>query len=214
MKMDWKLQALTLVNNYIQPFGTFDKKVLRAFLKVPRHKFVPKEYQKEAYFDIALPIGKEQTISQPSLVALMTQSLNLKGNEKVLEIGTGSGYQSAILSKLVREVYTVEIIPSLAQKAKRVLKKLGCSNVHVYIANGSIGLPEKAPFDAIIVTAGAIKIPKELTEQLKDNGRIVIPVGENQLNQKLIVGIKKNGRLRTQEIESVAFVPLVGKYIK
>lgn len=212
--MDWKQLTSTLVNNYILPYGIKDKKILKAILKIPRHKFVPKEYQKEAYFDIAIPIGQQQTISQPSLVALMTQSLNLKGNEKVLEIGTGSGYQAAILSYLAREVYSVEIIPTLATRAKKVLKKLGCKNVYVSQANGSLGLAQKAPFDTIIVTAGATIIPQELVSQLKENGRIVIPVGENQYSQKLILGIKKGQELKTQEVERVAFVPLVGKYLK
>lgn len=211
--MNWKKQRTALVNDYIKPFGVTDQKVISAFLNVPRHEFVPKGYQSEAYFDAALPIGEGQTISQPSLVAQMTQLLELKGGEKVLEIGTGSGYQTAILSHLATEVYTVEIVQSLAKKAQRILKKLNCTNVYVSVANGSLGLPQKAPFDAIIVTAGAVKIPRQLIDQLKENGRIVIPVGTETYSQKLLLGVKKKGKLETREIELVAFVPLIGKYL-
>lgn len=212
--MDFKKQAKVLVEGYIKPQGVSDPKILKAFLDVPRHQFIPYEYRDEAYFDIALPIGKEQTISQPSLVAIMTQALNLKGHEKVLEIGTGSGYQAAILSKLAKEVFSVEIIPALAASAKKILKKLKCTNVQVITANGSLGFPEKAPYDAIIVTAGAQKMPIELIGQLKPGGRIVIPIGKNQFSQKLVIGTKKGHKLQTQEIEQVAFVPLVGKYLR
>lgn len=212
--MDFKKQAGGLVEGYIKPQGISDPKVLKAFLDTPRHQFVPKDFRDEAYYDIALPIGKDQTISQPSLVALMTQSLNLIGNEKVLEVGTGSGYQAAILSKLAKEVFSVEIIPSLIKKAKKVLKKMECKNVRVFLANGSMGLPKDAPYDAIIVSAGAKKMPVELINQLKNGGRIVIPIGENQFSQKLIIGIKKREKLQTQEVEQVAFVPLVGKYME
>lgn len=208
--MDFQKQAKKLVDEFIRPQGLTNEKILSALLKVPRHEFVPKEYKNEAYLDIALPIGENQTISQPSLVALMTQSLHLKGGEKVLEIGTGSGYQAAILSYLAKEVYSVEILPKLAQKAQKTLKKLHLANVQIFKANGTIGLKQFAPYDAIIVTAGGREIPNPLIDQLKDGGRIVIPVGDNMSNQDLIVGIKNAGKLDTYKLWPVAFVPLTG----
>ena len=204
-------QLQSLIENYIKPAGVTDKKVLAAVAKIPRHHFVPQEYKNESYLDIALPIGEEQTISQPSLVALMTQLLKLKGNEKVLEVGTGSGYQAAILAKLAKQVYTVEIIETLATRARETLKKLGIKNVEVILGNGSIGLPQRSPYDAIIVTAGARQIPKALIDQLKENGRMVIPVGTSLASQQLKLVVKKKSKLETTDIEPVAFVPLVGK---
>jgi protein-L-isoaspartate(D-aspartate) O-methyltransferase len=201
-----------LVNTALIPFGIKDKRVLEAFLKTPRHKFVEKKYQDEAYLDIPLPIGENQTISQPSLVAQMTQFLKLKGREKVLEIGTGSGYQAAILSGLAKEVYTVEILLNLAKKAAQTLKKLKYENVHVEFANGTLGLPKYAPYDAIIVTAGAKDIPKTLIDQLKIGGRMVIPVGAQPRSQELKVVIKRKNKLEIENIEPVLFVPLIGKY--
>ena len=203
-----------LVENYIKLAGITDKRILQAFMDIPRHLFVPSQYRNDAYLDMPLPIGKGQTISQPSLVAVMTQTLELKGNEKVLEIGTGSGFQAAILSKLVKKVYTVEIIARLAQKAKKILEKLGIKNVQVEIANGSQGLPKFAPFDAIIVTAAALEIPKQLTDQLKEGGRIVIPQGTTPYSQQLKVGKKTGGIVQFTDIGPVMFVPLVGKYQK
>ncbi len=210
--MDWKGQAQLLFDEYLKPQGIKDERVKEAFLTTPRHEFVPKDYQTEAYLDMPLPIGQNQTISQPSLVASMTQLLKLKGTEKVLEIGTGSGYQAAILSQLAKEVYTVELLPQLAKQAQKTLFKLGYDNVHVQISDGSFGLEKSAPYDAIIVTAGAKLIPPSLVEQLKEGGRIIIPVGESLYDQILTVGIKKHGKLKTKSVEPVAFVPLVGKY--
>ncbi len=210
--MNYKDQAQILVDEYIKPQGITDQKVLAVFAKTPRHEFVPKEYRQDAYLDIALPIGKGQTISQPSLAALMTQTLNLKGDEKVLEVGTGSGYQAAILSRLAKEVYTIEILPKLAAGAKKVFTRLGYKNIHAYVKNGSLGLEKFAPFDAIIVTAGAKKIPRPLIDQLNEGGRIVIPVGERLYGQRLVVGTKKHRSLELTTIESVAFVPLIGKH--
>lgn len=210
--MDYTQKAQKLVEESILPQGVSDPKVLNAFLATPRHKFVPGQYQNEAYFDIALPISYGQTISQPSLVALMTQSLNLKGNEKVLEIGTGSGYQAAILSHLVKDVYTVEILPQLAKKAQKTLIRLGYKNVHISKGNGTIGLEKFAPFDAIIVSAGGKEIPQPLIDQLKVGGRIIIPIGASIYNQRLTLGIKKPSGLEIKTIEPVAFVPLIGKY--
>jgi len=208
----FKSARRNLVNTALIPFGIKDKKVLEAFLKTPRHKFVDKKYQEEAYLDIPLPIGESQTISQPSLVAQMTELLKLKGNEKVLEVGTGSGYQAAILSRLANKVYTVEILPKLAKKAAQTLKKLKNNNVRVEIANGTLGLPKYAPYDAIIVTAGAKDIPKALIDQLKIGGRMVIPVGIESGLQELKVVTKNRNKIDIKDIEPVLFVPLVGKF--
>ena len=201
-----------LVENYVKRAGVTDQRVIQAFLKVPRHEFVLPEYVGEAYIDIALSIGEGQTISQTSLVALMTQELKLKGPEKVLEIGTGSGYQAAILSQLAKEVYSVERVASLAERSKDLLKGLGYKNVHVLLANGTLGLPKHSPFDAIIVTAGAKHVPKPLVDQLKEGGRIVVPVGEDAWSQELKLGVKRKGKLELEDIELVRFVPLIGKH--
>lgn len=200
-----------LVEDYIRPLR-IEGKILNIFGKVPRHEFIPHEYRDSAYENNALPVGEGQTISQPSLVAIMTQALGLKGHEKILEIGTGSGYQAAILSYLAKEVYTIERIKLLAQKSIEILEKLQIKNVYVFEGDGSLGLPKYAPYDAIIVTAGAREIPNSLVDQLKTSGRIVIPVGESKIDQKLIVGRKNKGRLETEEVEPVRFVPLIGKY--
>lgn len=215
--MDIKLKAINklqkeLIENYIKPAGVTDKKILDAFLKVPRHRFVLAKYQNDAYLDIPLSIGEGQTISQPSLVAVMTQALELKGREKVLEVGTGSGFQAAILSHLAKKVYTIEIIGRLADKAARTLKKLHCNNVHVEIGDGSQGLPHYAPYDAIIVTAAGNQIPGPLIDQLKVGGRIVIPVGDKLFGQQLKVGRKVGNTVKFIDIEPVTFVPLVGKF--
>lgn len=199
-------------NSYLQSIGITDKRVLEAFSKVPRSEFVRPSDIKKAYEDIPLPIGEGQTISQPSLVALMTQELKLKGSEKVLEIGTGSGYQTAILSCLSKKVYSIERIASLANRAKKVLKKLGYKNIKVIIRDGTKGLKKYAPYDGIMVTAGANIIPKSLIDQLKERGRIVVPVGKTRTDQVLQVGIKNKRELKIQDIEPVKFVPLIGKY--
>lgn len=215
--MDTKLKNIRklqkgLIENYIEPAGVTDKKILDAFLKIPRHKFILAKYQHDAYLDVPLSIGEGQTISQPSLVAVMTQALELKGREKVLEVGTGSGFQAAILSHLAKKVYTIEIIGRLADKAARILKKLHCDNVHVEIGDGSQGLPDYAPYDAIIVTAAGNQIPQPLVDQLKAGGRIVIPVGDNYFGQQLKVGKKVGNTIKFINIEPVVFVPLRGKF--
>lgn len=199
-----------LIEEHIKP-AIVSKRILKAFEKVLRHEFVPNIYQESAYEDTALPIGGGQTISQPSLVAFMTQALRLRGNEKVLEVGTGSGYQSAILSRLAKEVYTIEFIEELSERASSLFKRLGFENIHTFVGDGTLGLPKYAPFDAIIVTAGGPKIPSPLIDKLKEGGRIVIPVGEPN-NQKLILGIKRSGGLETEELMFVKFVALRGKY--
>ncbi|MBI4039859.1 protein-L-isoaspartate(D-aspartate) O-methyltransferase [Candidatus Daviesbacteria bacterium] len=195
-----------LIEEYIKP-NTTDPKIIQAFLNIPREEFVPPEQKDQVYLNIALPIGEGQTISQPSLVAQMTQLLGLTGYEKVLEIGTGSGYQAAILSQLAKDIYSIELLPQLAEIAKQTLNRLGYKNVHVFTGNGKQGLDEYAPYDAIIVTAAAKEIPQALVDQLKDGGRLVIPVGKD-FDQNLKLGIKKGGQLEITDIEPVVFVPL------
>lgn len=208
--MNFSQKRQSLVEQFIKPY-IHDEKIINVFLQIPREEFIPDEYKNEAYEDKALPVGESQTISQPSLVALMTKLLDLKGTEKILEIGTGSGYQAAILAKLCRQVFTVEIIPTLYEKATETLQRLNLSNVRCFLGNGSVGLEKFAPYNGIIVTAGGKQIPEALTDQLIEGGKIVIPIGETPYDQKLILGIKKNGKIETQDIESVAFVPLKGK---
>jgi protein-L-isoaspartate(D-aspartate) O-methyltransferase len=188
--------------------GIHEKDIIKAFLKVERHLFVPKRYRSRAYGDHPLPIGEGQTISQPYIVAFMTQVLELKRTDKVLEIGTGSGYQAAILGELSDNVYTIEINEPLGRRAKDLLKDLGYSNVKVKIGDGYKGWKEHAPFDAIIVTASPTHIPGPLKEQLKDGGRMIIPVGEAYA-QKLLYIRKINNELKQQSTFPVRFVPMV-----
>ncbi len=188
-----------------------DKKVISAFRKVPRHLFVPEILRSSAYADYPLSIGEGQTISQPYIVALMTQLLCLEGEEKVLEIGTGSGYQTAILAELSRKVYTIERFATLASNATDVLAKLGYTNIEIMVGDGTLGWRQQAPFDRIIVTAANPTIPPPLVEQLREGGIIVIPLGE-AFAQELTVGFKKKEGLELKSICGCVFVPLVGKY--
>jgi protein-L-isoaspartate(D-aspartate) O-methyltransferase len=207
-KDDFKTLRERMVNEQIIARGVKDKLVIDAMLTVPRHLFVPKSSQTIAYIDSPLPIGKGQTISQPYIVAFMTELLELKGNEKVLEVGTGSGYQAAILGEIVKKVYTIEIICELAQTAEKRLKELGYKNIQVRCGDGYIGWEEYAPFDRIIVTAAPDHIPQPLIKQLKNNGRMVIPVGA--FWQELILITKdKNGKIKKSSTIPVRFVPLV-----
>lgn len=183
--------------------------MLTAMQDIPRERFVLEEYQKAAFEDRALPIASGQTISQPYMVALMTQELSLSGTETVLEIGTGSGYQAAILSRLCRYVVTLERIAELSQTAKQILKSLGCTNVECHVADGSLGFPEQAPYDCIIVTAGAPKIPEQLLEQLREGGRLVIPVGVDR-PQVLQVATKTRSGATIVDVCECSFVPLIG----
>ncbi len=210
--MGYKKLREQMVKNQLIPRGIKDKKVLEAFLKVEREKFVPPSVREDAYGDFPLSIGEGQTISQPYMVALMTQCLKLNGQEKVLEIGTGSGYQTAILALLSREIYSVERIPSLANKARRLLKELGYENVKIFVGNGTVGLQEFAPYDRIIVTAGAKDIPPPLLNQLNDGGIMVIPVGDPYSQELRVVEKKKGGRLKSKTVERCVFVPLIGQY--
>ena len=186
-----------------------DARVLGAMGKVPRHRFVRPALAGEAYSDGPLPIEEGQTISQPYIVALMTQLLELKGRERVLEVGTGSGYQAAVLAEVARQVYTIEILPGLARSAAARLKALGYANIQVRAGDGYQGWPDRAPFDAIIVTAGASHIPQPLVAQLKEGGRLVIPVDVAVGYQELLQCRKERGQLSKKVIAPVRFVPLV-----
>jgi len=200
-----------MVEEQLAPRGIKDKKVLAAFYKVEREKFMPEDFQGSAYADSPVPIGNSQTISQPYIVALMTETLSLSGKEKVLEVGTGSGYQTAILAELAAEVYSMERIRELGERAEVLLKKLGYQNIKIKIADGTLGWPEAAPFDRIIITAASNHIPQPLIEQLKEDGSIIAPLGTD-LGQILTLAEKKNGILQYEEICGCAFVPLIGKY--
>ncbi len=212
---DYAYQREMMVEQQIEARGIKNKKVLDAMNSVPRHMFVPAEYRRGSYFDQPLPIGSGQTISQPYIVALMTEMLDVDNDDIVLEIGTGSGYQAAVLSTIVKKLYTIEIIEELGVKAAELLKSLEYENVEVRISDGGLGLPEKAPFDAIIVTAAAPEIPDPLIKQLKAGGRMVIPVDNISFSQDLMIVEKdKDGSVETKNTIPVRFVPLVkGKKI-
>jgi protein-L-isoaspartate(D-aspartate) O-methyltransferase len=201
-----------LVDGYLVPAGVTDQRVLQAFLTVPRHEFVLPEYRDQAYEDRPLPIGEGQVITQPSLAARMTQALHLQGNERVLEIGAGSGYQAAILALLAKEVYTIERLPSVAARATSVLQRLGYKNVSVFHADGTKGLPQYAPFDAMLVAAGGKRIPQPLIEQLKEGGYLVIPIGADITRHQLQAAQKIAGKLQLENLGPVHFVPLIGEY--
>ena len=201
-----------MVETQIKARGIKDEKVLSAMLKVERHKFVPKGFERLAYIDRPLPIGEEQTISQPYIVALMTECLGLKGGEKVLEIGTGSGYQAAILAEMASEVYTIEIIENLAKGAEKVLRNLGYTNITVRCGDGYIGWEEHAPFDAVIVTCAPDHVPQPLLDQLAEGGRTVIPVGTYYQELKLFE--KRDGKIRERSITGVRFVPMTGEGVE
>ena len=208
---DFRKQRLTMVKDQITDRDIKSKNVIDAMMAVPRHKFIPESYLTRAYEDGPLPIGYGQTISQPYIVAYMTEVLNLRKNAKVLEVGTGSGYQAAVLSLIVRQVYTIEIIPELAKSAALRLKDLGYRNIEVTVGDGYYGWNKYAPFDAIIVTAAAGHIPPPLIEQLKNTGSMVIPVGGSFLTQNLILVTKdKAGKVTTRNLIPVRFVPLTG----
>lgn len=195
-----------MVADQIERRGIRDLRVLAAMRKVARHLFVPEEYQGHAYDDEPVPIGQDQTISQPYIVAYMTECLQLSNKDRVLEIGTGSGYQSAILAELAQDVYSVELVESLSGAAQEKFRELNYINIHCRIGNGWKGWPEEAPFDKVIVTAAASEIPEDLIKQLKDGGRMILPVG--QQTQELIEGEKRHGILQKTRKIAVRFVPL------
>ncbi len=207
---DYARKRKMMVEQQIEARGVKNKKVLDAMNSVPRHLFVPEGYRRGSYFDQPLPIGLGQTISQPYIVALMTEMLDVDKDDIVLEIGTGSGYQAAVLSTIVKELYTIEIVEELGLQAAERLKSLGYDNVKVKISDGGLGWPEKAPFDVIIVTAAAPKIPEPLIKQLKPGGRMVIPVDNNFYSQDLLIVEKDEaGNIETKKTIPVRFVPLV-----
>jgi protein-L-isoaspartate(D-aspartate) O-methyltransferase len=210
---DFAIERQLMVQEQLMPRGIHDERVLAAMSKVPREEFVPQDVRAESYTDGPLPIGHGQTISQPFIVAFMTEQLRPSAKDRVLEIGTGSGYQSAVLAELVAEVYTIEIIEPLAKGAEATLARLGYKNVHVKAGDGYKGWPEQAPFDAIIVTCAPDRVPERLTEQMKDGGRMIIPVGE-QFAQELYLLEKKNGQLKESAVWPVRFVPMVGEAAK
>ena len=199
-----------MVRKQLRWRGITDRRVLEVMGELPREQFVPPEYQSDAYEDRPLPIGCDQTISQPYMVALMTQTLHLAGGEVVLEIGTGSGYQTAVLAGLAQYVYSVEKYPELAFLAQRTLRELNIANVEIMVGDGSLGWAERAPFDAIIVTAAAPLMPHPLIEQLRPEGRIVIPIG-SQYDQELEFWERAGGTWRIRRLAPVRFVPLVGE---
>lgn len=198
----------SMVREQIVARGITDQRVIQAMINVPRHLFVPETYERMAYEDRPLPIGEGQTISQPYIVALMTELLELKSSMKVLEIGTGSGYQAAVLAEIVKEVYSVEIVEVLGNSAKELLFDLGYKNVYVKVGDGYKGWQESSPFDAIIVTCAPSDIPKPLENQLKEGGKMIIPLG-GSIVQELILFEKKGGQLIKKSVAPVRFVPMV-----
>lgn len=210
---DWDTMREEMVKNQIEGLGRdiTDKRVRAAMRAVPRHEFVPEARRSEAYADTALPIGHGQTISQPYVVAFMTEKLQAKPGDRVLEIGTGSGYQAAILAKIVKEVYTIEIVEALGKQAAEDLKRLGFTNVKTRIGDGYAGWPEAAPFDAIIVTCAPDQIPKPLVDQLKEGGRMIIPVGPERGRQNLYLMQKTDGKVTPVAVLPVRFVPMTGE---
>lgn len=200
----------TMVESHLAPRGIKDEAVIKAMLTVPRHLFLGDALSGQAYGDFPLPIGDGQTISQPFIVAFMSEALLLQGTEKVLEIGTGSGYQTAVLSMLAARIFSIERISSLAQKTRRLLDELGYTSVLVRVADGTLGWADEAPFDAIIVTAASPDVPKALTDQLAEGGRLVIPVG-GAYDQELLRITKRHGSLRTERLGGCRFVKLIGK---
>lgn len=207
---DFLTQREAMVQQQLVSRGISDARVLNAFRKVPRHKFVPSTYIDEAYCDYPLPIGKGQTISQPYMVALMTECLCVKKSDRILEIGTGSGYQSAILAELAGEVYTIERIESLAHMAEENLRNVSYKNVRIKIDDGTLGWPNYAPYDGIIITAGAPRIPKSLLSQLKEGGRMVIPLGD-RFSQELTIVYREKGKISKNKVCGCIFVPLIGE---
>ncbi len=211
-KGDFKAMSEGMVETQIKARGVRDPRVLSAMLKVKRHLFVPGDLQSSSYEDRPLPIGEGQTISQPYIVAFMTEQLELKGTEKVLEVGTGSGYQAAILGELAKEVYTIEIVKPLGLSAQKRLQEMGYHNVFVRVGDGYLGWPEAAPFDAVIVTCAPDHIPAPLIEQLAEGGRMVVPVGN--ISQDLRKIVKRSGKIESTDILPVLFVPMTGEGVK
>lgn len=211
MSDSYRIERERMVKSQLKKRGIRNAQVLEAFKKVPRHQFIPKNLADQAYADGPLPIGEAQTISQPYMVAIMTQAAEIVPGSRVLEIGTGSGYQTAILAELGAEVYTIERVPVLCEQAQEILRGLNYHNVHTRTGNGTLGWEEKAPFDAILVTAGAPEIPKPLLGQLAIGGRLVIPLGEDY-SQVLYVVTRSQEGFHKRRGERCTFVPLIGKH--
>lgn len=211
MRDGFEIARERMVNSQIIKRGVKDQRVIDAMKKVPRHLFADPAFEHQAYNDYPLSIGENQTISQPYIVAVMTECLNLKGDEKVLEIGTGSGYQAAVLAELAYSVYSVERISVLAKRAKEMLQSLDYYNVFIKIGDGTEGWRSEAPFDGILVTAASPNVPETLKEQLKDGGRMIIPVGD-MYSQELLKITKRGNFFKTENILGCRFVPLIGKY--
>jgi protein-L-isoaspartate(D-aspartate) O-methyltransferase len=208
---DWERERRDMVRWQIAARGVKDEQVLEAMRVVPRHRFVPAHMRGSAYRDSPLPIGQGQTISQPYIVAYMTAALQLTGEDKVLEVGTGSGYQAAILSHIVRQVISVERLPRLAEEARRKLSELGYSMVRVVVADGTQGWPEDAPYDAIMVTAASPEVPDPLRQQLAEGGRLLVPVGPRH-TQELVRVRREGDAFHREDLLGVAFVPLIGEH--
>lgn len=206
----FEAKRFAMVAAQLRRRGIRDERVLRAMEKVPRHLFVSYQQQASAYDDNPLPIGEGQTVSQPFIVAYMLEALQIAPENRVLEIGSGTGYQAALLAELAREVFTIERVPTLYESARENLQRLGYSNVEVMLGDGTRGLPEKSPFDRIIVPAAAPDVPSSLFEQLVEGGRMILPVGTPEMQELLLVG-KLNGLPTTQQLEGCRFVPLVGE---
>lgn len=198
-----------MVDEEVEGAGVENERVIEAIRRTPRHEFVPRAQRDRAYYDMALPIGSQQTISPPFIVAYMTEQIDPQPDDRVLEIGTGSGYQAAVLSGLVREVYSIEIVPTLGRQAERTLRRLKYSNVHTRIGDGYLGWPEKAPFDKIIVTCSPEKVPQPLVDQLAEGGLMIVPVGE-RYQQNLYLFRKHEGKLESEALRATLFVPMTG----
>jgi len=209
-KAELAQQRAEMVDAQLRRRGIHDERVLRAMEIVPRHEFVPWQLQREAYHDSPVPIGEGQTISQPYIVAHMLEALRLSPGDRVLEVGTGTGYEAAVISRIVQEVYTIERFASLAESAKKIFDRLGYTNIHVVIGDGSRGYAHAAPYDAIIVAAAAPRVPDALVKQLKDGGRAIVPVGEADLQQLSLVS-KNDGAIQRKTLDACRFVPLVGE---
>ena len=207
---DFSRARQTMVDRHIKTRGIHDPQVLAALLKVPRHLFVEDALRSQAYGDYALPIGDKQTISQPYIVALMTASLQLKKDDRVLEIGTGSGYQTAILAQMVSRIFSIERLPQLARRARKILDSISCAHVQIRVGDGTLGWPEEAPFDAIIVTAGAPKLVEVYCRQLALGGRLIIPVGGARGQQLRRVTRINAEEYREEDLIDCRFVPLIG----
>lgn len=206
----WDIRARAdMVRRQIIARGISDTLVINAMTAIPRHEFVPEDYRHMAYGDHPLPIGEGQTISQPFIVALMTEKLDLSAADRILEIGTGSGYQAAVLAVLCKEVYTIEIVPVLAERASHLLSEMGYDNIHVRCGDGFLGWPEAAPFDAVIITCAPTTVPQPLIEQLAQGGRLIVPLGDDF--QMLTLFVKTGDELQRDELIPVRFVPMKGK---